>query len=128
MHRIHLKTIESFYKEKFETEIEAKSFDNNKTGETYDAIYKKGLDVAFVYKTDEGRFYSVDSDGKIIDGENIYGYVNAPISTKENGTLVFSEQDLVLHYEYEIQDNAELIRREAELFPERTPIVLNGMG
>lgn len=126
--RIHLKTIENFYKEKFGVEIEAKSFDNNKTGETYDVIYKKGLDVAFVYKMDDGsRFFSVDSDGKIIDGENIYGYVNAPVSTKENGTLVFSEQDLVLHYEYEIQDNEELIKREAELFPERTPIVLNGM-
>ena len=83
--RIHLKTIESFYREKFGVEIEAKSFDNNKTGETYDAIYKKGLDVAFVYKMDDGsRFFSVDSDGKIIDGENIYGYVNAPVSTKEN--------------------------------------------
>ena len=27
----------------------------------------------------------------------------------------------------EVQDNEELIKREAELFPERTPIVLNGM-
>ena len=29
--RIHLKTIENFDKEKFGVEIEAKSFDNNKT-------------------------------------------------------------------------------------------------
>ena len=95
--RIHLKTIENFYKEKFGVEIEAKSFDNNKTGETYDAIYKKGLDVAFVYKMDDGsRFFSVDSDGKIIDGENIYGYVNAPVSTKENGTSARKAGLLVL--------------------------------
>jgi len=125
--RIHLKTIESYYKEQFGIEIEAKSFDNNKTRETYDVIYEKGLDVAFVTKVADVHFLCMDSEGKSVDGEKIFGVVNAPVSTEENGTLVFCEQDLVLHHEYEIIENKELIKREAELFPERTPIVLNGM-
>ena len=124
---IHLKTIQAFYKEKFDIEIEAKSFDNSKTGETYDAIFEKGLDVAFITKISEGRYLCLDSDGEKIDGEKIFGVVNAPISTHQDGTFVFNPQDLQVHYQYEIMSNEELLKREDELFPERTKIMFRGM-
>lgn len=125
--KIHLKTIQAFYKESFGVEVEAKSFDNSKTGETYDVIYEKGLDVAFATKVNEGRYLCLDSDGETIDGEKIFGVVNAPISTYQDGTFVFSPQDIEVHYQYEIMNNEELLKRESELFPERTKIMFRGM-
>lgn len=125
--RIHYDTIKKYYQEKFDVDVDAVSINNKKTNETYDVIFDMGIDVAFVIKTDNDRYLCMDSDGNTIDGEHIYGVVNAPISTKEDGTYIFSEQDLVLHYQYEIIDNEELIKREAELYPERTSILLRGM-
>ena len=125
--KIHFNTIKKYYKENFGVDVDMKSFDNQKTGETYDVIFDMGLDVAFVTKVSDGHYLCMDSDGNNIDGEYIYGVINAPFSMKENNTLEFSEHYLSLHHQYEIIDNEELLKLEAELYPERTSIMLRGM-
>ena len=44
--RIHFNTIQKYFKEKFNVDIEQKEFVNNKTGEVYNVVYTKGTDIA----------------------------------------------------------------------------------
>ena len=122
--RIHFNTIQKCFKEKFNADIEQKEFVNNKTGEVYNVVYKKGTDIAVFTEKGIDEFICIDSNGDKVEKENIIGYVNGVNTTKDVHGLMFSEKDLVLHFDNKTVDVAQLIQREKELYPERTAIVL----
>ena len=122
--RIHFNTIQKYFKEKFNVDIEQKEFVNNKTGEVYNVVYKKGTDIAVFTEKGIDEFICIDSNGDKVEKENIIGYVNGVNTTKDEHGLMFSEKDLVLHFDNKAVDVAQLIQREKELYPERTAIVL----
>ena len=122
--RIHFNTIQKYFKEKFNADIEQKEFVNNKTGEVYNVVYTKGTDIAVFTEKGIDEFICIDSNGDKIEKENIIGYVNGVNTTKDEHDLMFSEKDLVLHFDNKAVDVAQLIQREKEFYPERTEIVL----
>ena len=122
--RIHFNTIQKCFKKKFNADIEQKEFVNNKTGEVYNVVYKKGTDIAVFTEKGIDEFICIDSNGDKVEKENIIGYVNGVNTTKDEHSLMFSEKDLVLHFDNKAVDVAQLIQREKELYPERTAIVL----
>lgn len=122
--RIHFNTIQRYFKIKYNADIEQREFANNKTGEVYNVIYPKGTDIAVFSARDSGQYVCVDSNGEVIPSENIIGYVNGVNVTKDEHDLMFAEKDLVLHFDNETVDIAQLIEREKAMYPERTAIVL----
>ena len=122
--RIHFNTIKKCFKEKFNADIEQKEVINNKTGEVYNVVYKKGTDIAVFTEKGIDEFICIDSNGDKVEKENIIGYVNGVNTTKDEHGLMFSEKDLVLHFDNKAVDVAQLIQREKELYPERTAVVL----
>ena len=79
--RIHFNTIQKCFKEKFNADIEQKEFVNNKTGEVYNVVYKKGTDIAVFTEKGIDEFICIDSNGDKVDKENIIGYVNGVNTT-----------------------------------------------
>lgn len=122
--RIHFNTIQKCFKEKFNADIEQKEVINNKTGEVYNVVYKKGTDIAVFTEKGIDEFICIDSNGDKVEKENIIGYVNGVNTTKDEHGLMFSEKDLVLHFDNKTVDVAQLIQREKELYPGRTAIIL----
>ena len=122
--RIHFNTIQKCFKKKFNVDIEQKEVINNKTGEVYNVVYKKGTDIAVFTEKGIDEFICIDSNGDKIEKGNIIGYVNGVNTTNDEHGLMFSEKDLVLHFDNKTVDVAQLIQREKELYPERTAIIL----
>ena len=129
--KIHYKTVQQFYKEKFNTDIDVKSFENNVTGEIYDVVFENGTDIALFSRRDNdgfGDYICLNSNGDKIAEDKIFGYVNSAYTTYENGEIIFSERDLELHFRDETISIEDLIKREIEMFPERTGIILKTTG
>ncbi len=125
--KIHYETVRKLFIEKFGVEIDTKEFINNQTGEVYNLIFDKGTDIALFSMRDNDEYICLNSNGDEIDKDKIYSYINGVNVKFENYKMTISEKDLVLRCKDQTLDIEELIKREAELFPERTTIVLRGM-
>lgn len=125
--KIHYETVRKVFKEKFGVEIDTKEFVNNQTGEVYNLIFDKGTDIALFSMRDNDEYICLNSNGDEIDNDKIYSYINGINVSFENDKMKISEKNLVLLCKEQTVDIEELVKREAELFPERTTIVLKGM-
>lgn len=125
--KIHYLTIQKAIKERVGVDVDTKEFVNNQTGEVYNIIYEKGTDVALFSMRDNGEYICLNSNGDQIDKEKIYSYINGVNVEYDNSKMIISENDLVVRCKEQIIDIEELLKRESELFPERTNIVLKGM-
>ena len=125
--KIHFQTIQKAIKERLGVDVDTKEFINNQTGEVYNIIFEKGTDVALFSMRGNDEYICLNSNGDEIDKEKIYSYINGINVKYDNGKMLISENDLVLRCREQIIDIEELVKRESELFPERTNIVLRGM-
>lgn len=124
---IHFKSIEVFFKENYGIELSDRCYENQANGYTYRVFFEKGTDIGLFTINENNSTVCLDSFGKAVPEEKIFGYTNDLFVERRADDLVISEQNLVLHVKEENIDMEKLIERETQMYPERTPIVLNGM-
>ena len=122
--KIHFETIQKLFKEKYDAEPEVKLFENNKTGELYDVIFEKGVDIAFFTMRNGNEYFCIDSNGMPLDDEKVFGYVNAAYAEHDSGKIFFDADALALNYRDTAIDNHDFAELEKRLFPQRTNIIL----
>ena len=122
--KIHFETIQKLFKEKYDAEPEVKLFENNKTGELYDVIFEKGVDIAFFTMRNGNEYFCIDSNGMPLDDEKVFGYVNAAYAEHDSGKIFFDADALALNYRDTAIDNHDFAELEKKLFPQRTNIIL----
>lgn len=125
--KIHFETIGKLFKEKFGVEIEQKECVNNQTGEVFDIIFEKGADVAIFSIRENDEYVCLNSNGDEIDKDKIYSIINGINVSCDNTEMIISPQNLKLRYMQQTIAVEEILKREAELYPERTSILLKGM-
>lgn len=125
--KIHFHTIQKVLSEKFGIESAEKECINNQTGEIFNIIFEKGADVALFSMKDNNEYKCLNSNGDEIDKDKIYSLINGINVKHDDGEIIISEKDFVLQCKGEAVDIEQLVKREAELYPERTNIVLKGM-
>lgn len=125
--KLHFHTIQKILDEKFRVECDTKEFVNNQTGEVYNIIFEKGTDVALFSMRDNNEYICLNSNGDKIEDDKIFSYINGVNVEYDNSKMILSEKDLVIRCKEQTIDIEELFRRECELYPERTNIVLKGM-
>lgn len=124
---IHFKSVEAFFRENYGIELDNRCYENKANGYTYRVFFEKGTDIGLFTTNEDEEVVCLDSFGKPVPKEKIFGYTNDHFVEHRNDELVISEQNLVLRVKDETVDIKGLFEREAQMYPERTPIVLNGM-
>ena len=120
--RIHFKTLQNVFKEKYGHEIEERTFANQLTGELHNLIVRKGTDVALLSKKPDEEYVCLDTYGQPVPKEKIIAYTDLIYVELENGVPVYSESELTLYDNGNKISLKDFTEREKMLYPERTGI------